>query len=141
MLAWNKPSYLQDLFQNSTMWLRDTGILNKLWNDELNAPVHVPDPKVRINEPLNLYQVGIAFMAVAGGLVLALLGFLLEICCSSKRIKKGDKNQVSRQPAKIMSKLKPLHCTFGRYQYHARRIKSQSLSSRCTQLTIRRRKS
>ena len=94
MLAWNKPSYLQDLFQNSTMWLRDTGILNKLWNDELNAPVHVPDPKVRINEPLNLYQVGIAFMVVAGGLVLALLGFLLEICCSSKRIKKGDKKAV-----------------------------------------------
>ena len=80
MLAWNKYPYLQNLFQNATMWLRDTGMLNKLRDDELNATVHEPDPKVRINEPLNFYQIGIAFMVVAGGLVLALFGFLLELC-------------------------------------------------------------
>ena len=76
------------------MWLRDTGILNKLWDDELNAPVHIPDPKVRINEPLDLYQVGIAFMLVAGGLIVALLGFLMELCCKSRWNKKGEKKQV-----------------------------------------------
>ena len=71
------------------MWLRDTGILNKLWDDELNAPLHMPDPKVRINEPLDLYQVGIAFMVVAGGLIIAILGFLMELCCMSRWTKKG----------------------------------------------------
>ena len=94
MLAWNKPSYLQDLFQNSTMWLRDTGILNKLWADELNAPIHVPDPKVRVNEPLDVYQVGTAFIIEAGGLVLALLGFLLELRCKPRWIKEGKKKEV-----------------------------------------------
>ena len=76
------------------MWLRDTGILNKLWHDELNAPLHIPDPKVRINEPLDLYQVGIAFILVAGGLIVALLGFLVELCCKSRWYKKGEKKQV-----------------------------------------------
>ena len=77
------------------MWLRDTGILNKLWDDELNAPLHIPDPKVRINEPLDLYQVGIAFMVAAGGLIIALLGFLMELCYKSRRNNKGEKKQVS----------------------------------------------
>ena len=76
------------------MWLRDTGILNKLRDDELNAPVHIPDPKVRINEPLNLYLVGIAFILVAGGLVIALLGFIIERCCKTRWIKKGHKKKV-----------------------------------------------
>ena len=76
------------------MWLRDTGVLNKLWNDELNAPVHIPDPKLRIDEPLDLYQVGIAFMLVAGGLIVALLGFLMEQVCKSRWNKKGEKKQV-----------------------------------------------
>ena len=76
------------------MWLCDTGILNKLWDDELNAPLHIPDPKVRINEPLNLDQVGTAFMLVVGGLIIALLGFLTELCCKSRWIKSQDKKQV-----------------------------------------------
>ena len=87
MLAWNKYPYLQNLFQNATMWLRDTGMLNKLRDDELNAPFHVPDPVVRVNEPLTLYQVGIAFMVEAGGLVIGLLVFLLELFCKSRWIK------------------------------------------------------
>ena len=78
------------------MWLRDTGILNKLWDDELNGPVHIPNPKVRINKPLNLYQVGIPFMLVTGGLIIALLGFLLELCCNCKSRwnRKQEKKQV-----------------------------------------------
>ena len=77
------------------MWLCDTGILNKLWDDELNAPLHIPDPKVRINEPLNLNQVGTAFMLVVGGLIIALLGFLMELCYKSRQNNKGEKKQVS----------------------------------------------
>ena len=76
------------------MWLRDTGILKKLWADELNAPIHVPEPKVRVNEPLDVYQVGTAFIIEAGGLVLALLGFLLELCCKPRWIKEGKKKEV-----------------------------------------------
>ena len=85
---------MQSLFENTTMWLRDTGILNKLWHDELNAPLHIPDPKVRINEPLILDQVGIAFMLVAGGLIVAILGILMELCYKSRWDKKGEKKQV-----------------------------------------------
>ena len=66
-------------------------MLNKMRDDELNAPVHVPDPKVRVNEPLTLYQVGIAFIVAAAGLVIALLSFLLELCNKSSWIKKGSK--------------------------------------------------
>ena len=76
------------------MWLRDTGMLNKMRDDELNAPFHVPDPKVRVNEPLTLNQVGIAFIVEAGGLIIGLLCFLLELVCKSRWIKKGEKKQV-----------------------------------------------
>ena len=61
------------------MRLRDSGILNMLYDHALNAPVMIPYPKVRVNQPLNLYQLGTAFMVVAGGLVLGILAFLAEL--------------------------------------------------------------
>ena len=74
------------------MRLRDSGILNMLYDHALNAPVMIPYPKVRVNQPLNLYQLGTAFMVMAGGLVLGILAFLAELYfpSSSAAIKRKD---------------------------------------------------
>ena len=69
------------------VWLRDSGILNKLYEDALNAPAVMPYPKVRINQPLNISQLGTAFMVVAGGLVLGILALLVERFFPSAKIK------------------------------------------------------
>ena len=62
------------------MWLQDTGILKKLRDDELNAPIPIPDPKVRVNQPLTFYQIGIALVIQAIGLCIAIAAFAAELC-------------------------------------------------------------
>ena len=74
--------------------LRDSGILNKLYDDALKAPVIVPYPKVRINQPLNISQLGTAFMVVAGGLVLGILAFLMEYFFLGAKIKRKQLEEV-----------------------------------------------
>ena len=49
-----------------------------LYEHALNAPAIIPYAKVRVNQPLNLYQLGTAFMVMAGGLVLGIVAFLVE---------------------------------------------------------------
>ena len=61
------------------MWLRDTGILNKLKYDVLNPPMHIPDPKVKHNQPLNLKQLGITGIMIIIGLFISLVVFLTEL--------------------------------------------------------------
>ena len=61
------------------MWLRDTGILNKLKYDALNPPMHIPNPKVRHNQPLNLNQLGITGIMIIIGLFISLMVFLREL--------------------------------------------------------------
>ena len=72
------------------MWLRDSGILNKLYEDELNAPVITPDPKFRVNEPLNIKQLGTAFIVMAFGLTLGILAFMVECCSCCGRMKRRE---------------------------------------------------
>ena len=84
----------QSLFHNTTLWLRDSGILNKLYENELNAAVIIPDPRVRVNQPLNIYQLTTAFLLVAGGLTLGILAFLVECCFLCGKIKRNDVNEV-----------------------------------------------
>ena len=62
------------------MWLQDTGILKKLRDDELNAPVPIPDLKVRVNQPLTFYQIGIALVVQVVGLCIAIAAFAAELC-------------------------------------------------------------
>ena len=83
------------------VWLRDSGILNKLYEDALNAPAVMPFPKVRINQPLNISQLGTAFMVVAGGLVLGILAFLVERCFLCKKIKKKHLEEVCWQSHRL----------------------------------------
>ena len=60
----------------------------------MNAPVIIPDPKIRVNEPLNIYQLATAFMVVAGGLTLGVISFLVEFCFLSGKIKRKDDKEV-----------------------------------------------
>ena len=69
----------QTLFQNATMWLRDSGVLNKLRYDVLNPPIPIPDPKVRHNQPLNNWQLGIIMIIYLAGVLISVLVFLAEL--------------------------------------------------------------
>ena len=70
---------LQKLFENATIWLRDTGILNKIKDDELNAPVKIPRRKIKIDQPLSIYEMTPAFLIVLPGLSLAVIAFAGEL--------------------------------------------------------------
>ena len=85
---------IQKIFHNTTLWLRDSGILDKLYRDALNAPIIVPDPKVRVNQPLNINQLATAFMVMAGGLILGTLSFLMEFYFFSVEVKRKRVNEV-----------------------------------------------
>ena len=60
------------------MWLRDTGVLTKLRYDVLNPPILIPDPKVRHNQPLNNWQLGIIMIIYLVGLLISILVFIGE---------------------------------------------------------------
>ena len=72
--------FAQADFQNAIMWLRDTGILNKLKYDVMNPPIPIPDPVVRHKKPLILRQLGITMIMIAAGLFIALMVFFGELC-------------------------------------------------------------
>ena len=60
------------------MWLRDTGILEKIKHDVMNPPIPIPDPKVRYNQPLILGQLGIIMITLIVGLFIATIAYLVE---------------------------------------------------------------
>ena len=72
-------SPIQNLLSNAVMWLRDTGILKKLSEDALNPPMEIPDPKVRTNQPLTVYQLGGALVVQVVGLACAIIAFMGEL--------------------------------------------------------------
>ena len=63
------------------MWLRDTGVLNKMKYDLLNlqAMTTTTLPKVWKDKPLNLLQLGIILIVLVIGIVLSILVFLFEV--------------------------------------------------------------
>ena len=61
------------------MWLRDTGVLKKLRYEALNPAIPIPDPKVRHNQPLNNWQLGIIMIIYLVGVVISILAFLAEL--------------------------------------------------------------
>ena len=67
------------------MWLRDTGILNKLKYDVMNPPIPIPDAKVRHNQTLNLRQLGITVIILFVSLLIALMLFLGELWNNKKK--------------------------------------------------------
>ena len=60
------------------MWLQDSGILKKFVHDELRAPVPIPLPKFKVNQPLNISQLATAFFFAIFGIVASTLAFLAE---------------------------------------------------------------
>ena len=74
---------------NSTMWLRDTGILGKMKDDELDAPTPIPDPKIKVNERMSIEQIGIGIAIYSIGMLLSLLFFIGEFC-AKKRVKGAE---------------------------------------------------
>ena len=66
------------------MWLRDTGILNRLTLDIKRPATLVPDPKVRNKLPLTTQQLISPILSVIVGSMLSVMVFLLERCVRGK---------------------------------------------------------
>ena len=75
---------LQAKFSTTVMWLKDTGILNKLKFDAMSPPIPIPDPKLRHKQPLILRQLSIIFILLVVGLSIAFIAFLSEVCLRSR---------------------------------------------------------
>ena len=61
------------------MWLRDTGILERIKYDVFRPGIQTPDPRVRHNQPLILRQLGIIMIVLVVGLFIATIVFFLEL--------------------------------------------------------------
>ena len=61
------------------MWLRDTGILERLKYNTVRPPFRTPYPKVRRDQPLTISQLGIVMIVLAAGLGLSLPVFICEL--------------------------------------------------------------
>ena len=77
---------------NSIMWLRDAGILTKIKDDELSAPIPVPDPNIKAEEAMTVEEIGMGIATYSIGVTLSLLFFIGELC-TKKRITRGEKKQ------------------------------------------------
>ena len=66
------------------MWLRDTGVLEKIKYDVMNAPIPIPDPKVMYNQPLIIRQLGIIMIVLVVGLFISTLVFFVELIKKQK---------------------------------------------------------
>ena len=82
----------QEAFGKDIMMLGDTGVLRKMELDVLSPDLYVPDPKVRYNTPISIYEMGTAFMAEAVGIVLGILCFLAELCKGKRNRKLPSKS-------------------------------------------------
>ena len=85
------------MLENDTMWLRDTGVLNKIKDDGLIRPIPIPLPKVWKDEPLNLYQLGIIMIVFVFGMVSSICVFLFEVVRKSNKTKKIASNEPNEQ--------------------------------------------
>ena len=70
---------------NSTQWLRDAGVLAKLADNELNAPTPIPDPKLRIDMPISIEELGLAVVGYSVAMALAFFSFILELCTTKRQ--------------------------------------------------------
>ena len=68
------------------MWLRDTGILNRLMYDIVPSLNVVPVPILRYNLPLTIVQLGITMILFLVGIALAIVTFFMEfMVCKGKK--------------------------------------------------------
>ena len=69
----------QDIFQDTIMRLRATGILAKLQYDAMNPPLARPRPRVRVDQPLSLSQLATLFIIQAVGITFGIVALIGEI--------------------------------------------------------------
>ena len=62
-----------------TGWLRDCGTLERQKNDIDPPFIRIPDPKVRLKEPLTIYQLAITFILLLSGIIASVVVFLSEL--------------------------------------------------------------
>ena len=61
------------------MWLRDTGILDRVKLDVVSEGPPTQEPRVRHNKPLILRQLGIIMIVMVVGLFISTIVFLVEL--------------------------------------------------------------
>ena len=105
------PAYFQNAFHNDIIWLRDTGILEKLKDDIIRAPFSIPLPNVRHDQPLIMSQLGIVMIMLAAGLGLSFPVFLCELMRG-----RGKKtfNEVEERKNLTLTKVEHITVTFHR---------------------------
>ena len=82
------------------MWLRDTGILERLKYDIVRPPLPIPYPRVRRDQPLIISQLGIVMIVLAAGLGLSIVVLLGELV--KGRGKKAFNKPEERKPMTLM---------------------------------------
>ena len=67
------------------MWLRDTGIMNRM-KDGVSPP-HIPTQyrKARNKLPLSIRQLGIVMIVLLSGITLSIIVFILELLKNNKK--------------------------------------------------------
>ena len=61
------------------MWLRDTGVLEKMKYDVQRKAILIPLPKVWKDQPLGLHQLGIIMIVFGVGAISSTLVFFIEL--------------------------------------------------------------
>ena len=97
--------FFQSIFENSILWLQDTGILKRLLDDILKPLVFKTYPKARQKMPLTINQLSFIMILFVIGIALSILIFIYEFKTSTRA--KGIKNSnpinlldMSREPEK-----------------------------------------
>ena len=104
------------------IWLQDTGILKKLRDDALKAPVPVPRLQVKSNRPLNIYQLATAFLLMTAGILFSVSLLFVELLNGRKREgqqARSRKNKNDISPNKF--------CAFVHYATNSAKINSLAL--------------
>ena len=78
------------------MWLRDTGVLGKMRDDELSAPIPIPDPKIKVDGRISVEQIGIGIAIYSVGMTLSLLFFIGELF-TKKIVKRVEKAAAAKK--------------------------------------------
>ena len=70
---------LQDLFHSTTHWLKASGILDKFFDDYMNAEPYEPQPKENVNKPLVNVQLMMLWLIWVSGLAAGTFAFFGEL--------------------------------------------------------------
>ena len=70
------------------MWLRDTGIMNKMKDGILGPTIPTHYPKAKDKQPLSIRQLGIVLIVLLSGIILSIIVFIFELLKNSR--KKGN---------------------------------------------------